>query len=227
MRGPLFFSVVFALALAACATTKDSVGGGDARLDDTQGADQAEKRAGRLCGADAPGDVVLIDARNAGPVTCLAVTITREPMSCPSGTECPSEVLFKGFTSPKGQLKLIGPVEKARLVAVADGFTPSILANATSVKDRVLELELAPEEGFWLKVLDGDGNYLQDLTVTFKQGEEVIAKLSTNTLANVFFTKRQPFSGQPVIVEAQGYASQTINSVSELGEDGHTLTLTK
>lgn len=215
-----------ALALGGCATTKDA-SSGDARLDDTQGPDQAEKRAGRACGADEPGDLVLLDARTAGPVTCLSVTVTREPMSCPATSECPSEVLFKGFTSPKGQLKLIGSVEKSRLVAVADGYSPSTLSNATSAKDRVLELELAPEEGFWLKVLDGDGNYLQDLSVTFKQGEDVIAQLRTNTLANVFFTKRQPFSGQPVTVEAPGFVSQTVNSVADLGDDGHTLTLTK
>lgn len=225
LRGAL--TIFAALALSACATAKDAVGGGDARLDDTQGPDQAEKRAGRACGPDAPGDLVLLDARTAGPVTCHSVTITREPMSCPSGSECPGEVLFKGLTSPKGQLKLIGAVEKARLIAVADGFAPSTLSNATSMRDRVLELELAPEEGFWLKVLDADGNYLQDLSVSFKQGDEVIAQLRTNTLANVFFTKRQPFSGQPVIVEAQGYASQTVSSVSDLGEDGHTLTLQK
>ena len=83
-----------------------------------------------------------------------------------------------------------------------------------------------PAEGFWLKVLDGDGNYLADTTVTFKQGEDVIAQLRANTLANVFFTQRQPFAGQPVTVEASGYKSQTITA-SDLGDDGHTLTLTK
>lgn len=214
-----------ALVASACVTTR---GNDDARLDeDRKKEDGNSRRAGRECGPDSPGDVVLIDARTAGPVTCLAVTITREPMSCALGSECPSEVLYKGLTSSKGQLKLIGAVEKARLIAVADGFAPSYLANATSTKDRVLELELAPEDGFWLKVLDADGNYLQDLSVTFKQGGEVIAQLRTNTLANVFFTKRQPFDGQTVTVEAQGYQSVVVNSVSELGDDGHTLTLQK
>ncbi|MFT3707860.1 MAG: hypothetical protein QM817_09405 [Archangium sp.] len=224
MRG-LLFSVCGALVMSACVTTR---GSDDARLDeDRKKEDDNSRRSGRECGPDSPGDVVLIDARTAGPVTCLAVTITREPMSCALGSECPSEVLFKGLTSNKGQLKLIGSVEKARLIAVADGFAPSYLSNATSTKNRVLELELAPEDGFWLKVLDAEGNYLQDLSVTFKQGGEVIAQLRTNTLANVFFTKRQPFDGQTVTVEAQGYQSVVVNSVSELGDDGHTLTLQK
>lgn len=206
----------------------DAVGGGDSRLDDDRTAKrEVSARTAVECGADAPGDVVLLDARTGGPVTCLSVTVSREPMSCAPETECRSEVLFKGLTSPKGQLKLLGAIERSRLTAVADGFAPSSLANATSVKDRVLELELVPEDGFWLKVLDGDGNYLQDVSVTFKQGDEVIAQLRTNTLANVFFTQRQPFAGQPVQVTAEGYRPLTVNAVSELGDDGHTLTLSK
>jgi hypothetical protein len=213
--------------IAGCVTTKDAVGGGDSRLDEDKAKEDAQKVSARACGADVPGDLVLLDARTGGPVTCLAVTVNVEQMSCPLSSDCPSEVLFKGLTSPKGQVKLIGPVEKARLAAVADGFSPSILSNATTTKDRMLELELTPDEGFWLKVLDGDGNYLQDLSVTFKQGDEVIAQVRTNTLANVFFTQRQPFNGEPVSVTAQGYQPLTINSVSDLGEDGHTLTLAK
>ncbi|MFZ5446187.1 MAG: hypothetical protein ACOZQL_39735 [Myxococcota bacterium] len=224
MRGWLG-AVTVTVALAGCATTKDSVGAGDARLDDDKAKDELAKRAGRECGPDAPGDVILLDARTGGPVTCLPVTVSREPMSCAPGAECPSEVLFKGLTSHKGQLKLLAPIERSRLTAVADGFAPSSLANATSAKDRVLELELAPAEGYWLKVLDADGNYLQDLSVTFKQGDDVIAQLRTNTLANVFFTQRQPFAGQPVRIEAQGYQPLTVSSVTELGDDGHTLTL--
>lgn len=227
MTTPLRGWLVIALVVCACVTTKDSVGGGDSRLDEDKQKEDAVKVEGRSCGPDAPGDVVLLDSRTGGPVTCLAVTVTREPMSCAAGTECPSEVLFKGFTSAKGQLKLIAPVEKSRLVAVADGFSPSTLNNVTSVKDRVLELELMPAEGFWLKVLDAEGNYLADTTVTFKQGDDVIAQLRANTLANVFFTQRQPFAGQPVNVEAQGYKTQTITTVADLGEDGHTLTLQK
>ena len=64
-----------------------------------------------------------------------------------------------------------------------------------------------------------------DVSLTFKQGEVVVAQLRTNVLANVFFAQRQPFSGQPVSVEAQGYQSLVVNDVSELGEDGHTLVL--
>jgi hypothetical protein len=218
--------VALGVCLGACVTTKDSVAD-EARLDEDKAKEDAAKVEGRSCGPEQPGDLVLLDARTGGPVTCLAVTVTREPMSCLVGTECPSEVLFKGFTSSKGQLKLIAPVEKSRLTAVADGFSPSMLSNATSVKDRVLELELMPDDGFWLKVLDSDGNYLADTMLTFKQGSEVIAQLRANTLANVFFAQRQPFAGQPVTVEAPGYTPVTITSVTELGDDGHTLTLQK
>lgn len=228
MTTPLRGWLIIALAVCqgACVTTKDSVAD-EARLDEDKAKEDAAKVEARSCGAEQPGDLVLLDSRTGGPVTCLAVTVTREPMSCAAGTECPSEVLFKGFTSPKGQLKLIAPVEKSRLTAMADGFSPSVLSNATSVKDRVLELELMPAEGFWLKVLDAEGNYLADTTVTFKQGEEVIAQLRANTMANVFFTQRQPFAGQPVMVEAPGYQTSTISSPADLGEDGHTLTLQK
>jgi hypothetical protein len=227
LRGRLVASISLAMCLGACATARDSVGGGDSRLDEDRQKEDAAQVQRRSCGPDGPGDVVLLDSRTGGPVTCLSVTVTREPMSCAAATECPSETLFKGFTSAKGQLKLIAPVEKSRLVAVADGFAPSMLSNATSVKDRVLELELMPAEGFWLKVLDGEGNYLADTTVTFKQGEDVVAQLRANTLANVFFTQRQPFSGQPVDVEATGYKTLTITSAADLGDDGHTLTLQK
>lgn len=219
--------LALAVSLGGCVTTKDSVGGGDARLDEERFSPEKVKAEGRACGPDAPGDLVLLDARTGAPVTCLSVTVSREPMSCPAGTECPTEVLFKGLTSGKGQLKLLAPVERSRLVAVADGFAPSSLSNATSVKDRVLELELAPVDGFWLKVLDGEGNYLQDVTLSFKRGAETIAQLRSNTLANVFFTQRQPFEGEAVTVEAQGYRALTISSVADLGEDGHTLTLSK
>lgn len=219
--------VALGVCLSACVTAKDSVGGGDSRIDGDRAREDAVKVEGRACGPEAPGDVVLLDSRTGGPVTCLAVTVSREPMSCAPGVECQSEVLFKGFTSPKGQLKLIAPVEKSKLTAVADGFAPSTLGNATSVKDRMLELELTPAEGFWMKVLDAEGNYLQDVTVTFKQGADVIAQLRSNTLANIFFTQRQPFAGQPVTVEAPGYQPLTISTPADLGEDGHTLTLQK
>lgn len=213
------------LLLCACATTHAS--GDDSRLDEASARDGVSKKNAADCGADAPGDVILIDARTGGSVPCLPVTLTTEAMSCAVGSECDSEIYFKGLTGPKGQVKLLAPVQRVRLVAVAEGFAPSSLSNATSVKDRVLELELAPADGFWLKVLDADGNYLQDVSLSFKQGEDLIAQLRSNTLANVFFTGRQPFSGQPVTVEATGFAPLTISSVSELGEDGHTLTLSR
>jgi hypothetical protein len=215
--------------MVACVTTRDAVGGGDARVDEGQ-SDRAERgpdKAGRLCGPDGKGDLVLIDARTGGPATCLEVSISREAMTCPLSTECPSDVVFRGATNKLGQVVLNGPLERARLVAVADGYGPSVLANASSTAGRVLELELAPAEGFWLKVLDGDGNYLQDLSLTFKQGEEVVAQLRSNTLANVFFSQRQPFAGQAVSVEAPGFRPAIVANVSELGEDGHTLVLTR
>jgi hypothetical protein len=37
----------------------------------------------------------------------------------------------------------------------------------------VLEVELMPADGYWLKVLDADGNYLSDVSLTFKQGDAV------------------------------------------------------
>lgn len=217
---------VLAAALAlSCATTKDAVGGGDARLDESSGKESAIAKAKRECGPAAPGDVVLLDARTGGPVTCQAVTLLREQMSCTA--DCPSDVVFKGLTNERGQVLLTGPLAKSRLVAVVDGFEPSALQNATSSAGKVLELELAPAEGFWLKVLDGDGNYLPDVSLSFKQGDEVIAQLRSNVLANVFFTQHHPFSGQPVTVTAEGFQPVTVNGVAELGDDGHTLTLRK
>ncbi|PZR13992.1 MAG: hypothetical protein DI536_11775 [Archangium gephyra] len=200
--------------LSSCATA--GAISDDARLDDSA-RETAAKKSGRECGPDAPGDLVLLDATTGGSVPCLPVTVTVGD----------SDVYFRGLSGPRGQVKLLAPVQRARLVAVADGFAPSELSNATTAKDRVLELELAPAEGFWLKVLDGEGNYLQDVQLTFKQGADVIAQLRSNTLANVFFAGRQPFSGQPVVIEAVGFQPVTVSSVSELGEDGHSLTLTR
>lgn len=216
--------LVCVLVLCACVTTR---GADDSRLDEDQKKEEAIKSSGRACGPDGPGDVVLLDARTGGSVPCLAVTVSWEPASCAPGTDCPSEVVFKGLTNKLGQVKLAGPVDHARLTAVADGFDPSTLSNATSSGDHLLELELAPDEGYWLKALDGEGNYLQDLTLTFKQGDDVLAQLRTNTLANVFFNQRQPFAGQAVTVEAEGYRPATVSGPEDLGEDGHTLTLSR
>ncbi|MEW5739145.1 MAG: hypothetical protein AB1938_09480 [Myxococcota bacterium] len=215
-----------ALLLGACATTSGGVSD-DARLEDTGGKEAAAGRKGRECGPDGVGDVVLLDARTGGPVTCQVVTLTREPMTCSEGAECTSDVVFKGLSGPQGLVKLTGPVEKQRLVAAADGYGPSSLPNATVKPGAVIELELVPAEGFWLKVLDAEGNFLPDVSLTFKQGDDVIAQLRTNSLANVFFTQRQPFAGQPVDVVAEGYKPLTISSTADLGEDGHTLTLSR
>lgn len=222
-RGLVWLGACLALGCATTGAVSD-----DARLDDGAGKDpaQAGKKA-RACGPDGVGDVVLLDARTGGPVTCQAVTLTREPMTCAAGAECPSDVLFKGLSGPQGLVKLTGPLDKSRLVAAADGYGPSSLPNATSKAGQVLELELAPEEGFWLKLLDAEGNFLPDVSVTFKQGDEVLAQLRSNNLANVFFTQRQPFAGQPVTATAEGFKPVTIQGNEDLGEDGHTLTLTK
>jgi hypothetical protein len=223
--------ILASLLLGACVTTKaDSVGAGDSRLDDTQRPDKAPvDKNGKAaeCGPDGKGDVVLLDARTAGPLTCTSVTVSQEQMSCKMGDECPSEVVFKGRTNSRGQIAITQPFTKVRLTAVADGYSPSYLDDASITAGKVLELEMAPAEGFWLKVLDGEGNYLQDVLVSFKQGSEVVASLRTNDLANVFFTERNPFSGQPVTVEAPGYKSVTVTSVNDLGNDSHTLTLSK
>lgn len=225
-RGGLAALIITSVLGLHCAATKDAIGGGDSRLDDSAKPDAVRAAKGRDCGRDGAGDLVLLDARTGGPLTCLPVTVLREAMSCPLDADCPSDEVFKGFTNAQGQAPLAGgPVEKARLIAIADGFGPSVLSNATSKAGQLLELELAPEDGFWLKVLDGDGNYLQDLSLTFKQGTQIVAQLRSNTLANVFFAQRQPFAGQAVTVEAPGFRQATIAELTDLGDDGHTLIL--
>lgn len=213
---------------AGCATTSSS--SGDARLDeatrpDTNGVPKDDK--GGQCGPEGKGDVVLLDARTAGPLTCTMVTVNREPGSCPRGEACLSEAVFRGRTNSRGQIAVAQPFSNSRLVAVADGYSPSYLEDASIGGKKILELEMAPSDGFWLKALDHEGNYLQDVLLSFKQGEEVVANLRTNDLANVFFSQRNPFSGQPVTVEAPGYKPVTVANITELGADGHTLTLQK
>jgi hypothetical protein len=216
-------ALVGACLLSACAT----MSGADSRLDEGSGPEKQARATARECGPDGQGDLVLLDARTGAVVPCLTVSISREAMSCPLEAECPSDVVFHGVSNKQGQVVLAGALEKARLIAAADGFGPSVLSNATSKAGRVLEIELAPEDGFWLKVLDPDGNYLQGVSLTFKQADEVIAQVRSNTLANVFFAQRQPFSGQAVTIETPGFQTATIANVSELGEDGHTLVLAK
>jgi hypothetical protein len=217
------------LGLAAgCVTVKDSVGGGDSRLDEASRPDAPElAKKGAACGPDGKGDLVLLDGRTGGPLTCLDVTITAEPTSCAASTECPSSVVFRGLTNRLGQALATSTFSAARLIAVADGFAPSVVNGVTSKPSALVELELMPADGYWLKVLDADGNYLPDVSLTFKQGEDVIAQLRSNVLANVLFSQRQPFSGQPVTVTAEGFQSLVVNGVGELGDDGHTLVLRK
>src|SRR5262249_36616357 len=141
---------------------------------------QAEARG--ACGADATGDVVLLDGRTGGPLTCALVTVSMAPDACPNETTCPSEVLFSGRTNRRGQFAVQRPFARMRLEATVDGYGTGTLSNASLNGGKVLELEMPPEidEGFWLKLVDNDGNYLQDLLVTFRQGEDVLATLRTN-----------------------------------------------
>lgn len=218
--------MALALAMGACVTTKDAVGGGDARLDEAGRPDAPEaRRAGASCGADGKGDLVLLDGRTGGPLTCLEVTITSEPRACAPGAECPSSLVFRGLTNKLGQAPVASPLDGVRLIAVADGFAPATHTNASTAPGTLVELELMPADGYWLKVLDAEGNYLPDLSLSFKQGGAVIAQLRSNVLANVLFTQRQPFSGEPVTVEAEGFRAVVVNDASELGADGHTLVL--
>ncbi|MBS1148591.1 MAG: hypothetical protein H6Q89_289 [Myxococcaceae bacterium] len=220
--------IAAALLLGACATPKPSVGEDhlfDSARSEQPGAPSPDKKS--ACGPEGKGDVVLLDARTAGPLTCTMVTVTKEPASCPRGESCLSEAVFKGHTNARGQIAVAEPFSNVRLVAVADGYSPSYLEDATLTGSKILELEMAPSTGFWLKALDPEGNYLQDLLLSFKQGEEVVANLRTNDLANVFFTQRNPFSGEPVTIEAPGYKPATVANITELGADGHTLTLQK
>lgn len=219
------------LVLGACVTARGAESD-DVRLDDGsklsgEKKESAEAQAAERCGPEALGDLELIDARTASPVTCTLVTVAREPSSCPVGSDCPSEVLFTGRTNKRGQVSVRRAVQASRLIATVDGYAASWIPKATLPGARIVELELWPADGFWLKVVDGEGNFLHDVTVTFKQKDDVVAQLRSNELANVFFTQRTPFSGEPVTVEAEGYPSFTVNGLGELGDDGHTLRLKK
>ncbi|MBK7860609.1 MAG: hypothetical protein IPJ65_18820 [Archangiaceae bacterium] len=225
MRG-LLLAVLF----AGCATTRsDSVGGGDSRIDDGQAADAQAARAEKegRCGPDAKGDVVLLDGRTGGPLTCALVTVSMMQDSCPSAAECPSEVLFQGRTNRRGQFAVPRPFSRVRLEAVSEGYGTGSLGGASMASGKVVEVEMPPDEGFWLKIVDQDGNYVQDVAVSFKAGDEVLAQLRSNVLANVFFTQRNPFSGAEVAVEAEGYQRAKISGQGDLGDDGHTLTLVR
>ena len=222
-------AVLSLCAVASCATAKDALTE-EARLDENDGPDGVVAlKPNRACGPDFMGNLVFLDARTGGPLTCLAVVLTSESRACPVGADCIADRVFRGLTNDRGQVLVKSQLVGVRLVAVAEGFSTSYVRNATvgSAAQKLLELELAPVDGFWLKVLDEEGNYLPDISVTFRQGTEVLAQLRTNVLANVFFAQRQPFSGESVLVESPGYLSTLINQSSDLGEDGHTVTLKK
>jgi hypothetical protein len=214
----------------SCATTRpDSVGGGDSRIDESSRGDAEVAKAERegRCGPDAKGDVVLLDGRTGGPLTCALVTVSMMQDNCPVPSECPSEVLFQGRTNRRGQFAAARAFSRVRLEAISEGYGTGALGGATLTSGKVLELEMPPDDGFWLKVVDQDGNYLPEALVTFRSGDEVIAQLRSNVLANVFFAQRNPFSGQEVVVEAEGFARGKIRGQEDLGDDGHTLTLRK
>jgi hypothetical protein len=218
--------LLLATLCCGCATS-GVLSGGDSRLDDSTKDDAEIKKAEKAgkCGPDEKGDVVLLDGRTGGPLTCALVTVSMAPDSCPQEVECASEVLFQGRTNRRGQFAVARPFSHVRLEVVSEGYARGSLGGASLLSGKMLEVEMPPDEGFWLKLLDGDGNYLQDVLVTFKAGDEVLATLRSNVLANVFFAQRNPFSGAEITVEADGYKKTTLKEQSDLGDDGHTLTL--
>src|SRR5437763_941911 len=82
-----------------CANQKpDAVGGGDERLDDQKsGGNAPADSAAEGCGPDGKGDVVLIDARTAGALPCVSVTLSRDS---------DGEVVFQGHANKQGQVRL-------------------------------------------------------------------------------------------------------------------------
>src|ERR1700690_1944471 len=122
LRRGLFIAL---MGLAACVTGRpDSMGGSDSRLDDGAKGDRDVARAEEKgeCGPDAKGDIVLLDSRTGGPLTCALVTVSMEPDSCPNETTCPSEMLFQGHTNRRGQFVVTKPFSRMRLEATVDGY---------------------------------------------------------------------------------------------------------
>lgn len=211
-----------ALVSVSCATTRAQ--SDEARLDDAAEQKDAPARPqGTQCGADATGDVIVLDARTGAAMPCLPVTISARAANCVAN-ECDGESVFVGRTGPQGHVRFQKALSQSKLVAVAEGYSPSSPVSA-GAPGKTVELELVPQNVFWLKLLDAEGNYLPDVQLTFKQGDEVLAKVASNGLANVIFPQRQPFAGQVVTVEAPGFAPATINGTEDLGKDGHTLVL--
>jgi hypothetical protein len=226
--GAAFAALAVALALApGCVKRRDVSGSGDERLDEAARGDPvpAGQAPGEACGPDG-GSLLLLDAVTASPLSCTLVTVTLDATDCSAedGT-CASQELFRGRTSARGRAAVVVPWESARVSAVAAGYRPSYRDPAPLPAGSAAEIEMLPSEGFTLKFIDPDGNYLPRLQVSFKQRGEAIAQMTTNELANVHFQHRSPFSGEPVIIEAPGYAALTVSGPQDLGSDGRTVTL--
>ena len=219
----------WALALSTgCVKRLDVSGTGDDRLDDPARGDAAPagQTPEEACGPGG-GALLLLDAVTAAPLSCTLVTVSQDPADCrPEEGACTGRELFRGRTSANGRVA-VGSVawEAARLSVVAAGYRPSYRDPSPLQGEAVPEIEMLPAEGFTLKLVDPEGNYLPRLQVSFKQRGEAIAEMTTNELANVHFQRRSPFSGEPVIVEAAGFAPLTVNGPQDLGGDGHTITL--
>ncbi|HEY8208522.1 MAG TPA: hypothetical protein VIG99_13620 [Myxococcaceae bacterium] len=227
--GALAAALAFTLALSAsCVKRRDVSGSGDERLDESSKGDALPGQGqGEACGPDG-GTLLLLDAVTAAPLSCTLVTVSQDATDCrPADGTCASQELFRGRTGVQGRAQVQVAWGAARVSAVAAGYRPSYRDPAPLQAGEGAEIEMVPSEGFTLKFLDPEGNYLTDLQVGFKQRGEAIAQMTTNELANLHFPHRSPFAGEPVIVEAPGYAPLTVNGPQDLGSDGHTVTLHK
>jgi hypothetical protein len=223
----LAVAVAALVAEAGCVKRPDVSGTGDERLEDTAGGgDPVPGEARQSCGPEG-GMLVLLDAATASPLSCTLVTVTSEEPECKAaGGGCPAKEVFRGMTNVQGRAPVAVTWDQVRLAAVAEGYVPSYREPSPAGGEGA-EIEMIPSEGFLLKFVDAEGSYLTRLEVTFKQGGEAIAQKTTNELANVYFPRRSPFSGEPVAIEAHGYAPVTVNGPQDLGADGHTVTLRK
>jgi hypothetical protein len=217
--------LISALLLGCATQKKDVAGSGDDRYDETSSPERAapQIKDASQCGPDGKGDLVLLDARTAAPVACSLVTVSRQP-DC-QDSDCAAEALFQGRTNAQGLVLVGQPFTGSRIYAVAEGYAQSYRQPSSLSGSHIAEIEMLPDEGYLLKVVDGEGNYLPGVEVTFKQGEDVLSKVRTNDLANVFFQERTPFGGQPVTIAVDGYSPVTVAAASELGSDGHTVTV--
>lgn len=204
----------------------DVTGTGDERIDEQAQVERAAPAAGKAgCAAEPAGNLSLIDARTASPLACVPVTVSVESTDCPEGMSCPAALAYRGDTNALGQVRVKASLEAERVSAVAEGYVPSYRRPGPVTQTSPAEIEMIPSDGFLLKFLDAEGNYLTKLPVVFKQGADVIAQMRTNELANAFFPSRTPFAGEAVTIEAEGFAAATVNGPADLGEDGHTVVL--